>query len=133
MGVFAKLVVKEGDLYLFFHYANLAWLYSCIILIVLWYVFIIIYEHCVSKNWTWLNNLCTYFLLIFWVWWLFDFIQNHYDPYYHLCNVSLWVLFYCEFHFIFAFSFRFMCIYIICDMMHVYFFITVYICCFGKK
>ena len=52
-------------IYLFFHCLNLARLYTCIILIVISYVFIIIFEHCVCKNWTWLNNnLCTEFLFL---------------------------------------------------------------------
>ena len=41
--------------------------------IVLSYVFVIIWEHCVSKYWMWLNNnLCTEFFLIFWMtFWLY--------------------------------------------------------------
>ena len=41
--------------------------------IVLSYVFVIIWEHCVSKYWMWLNNnLCSEFFLIFWMtFWLY--------------------------------------------------------------
>ena len=69
--------------------------------IVLSYVFVIIWEHCVSKYWMWLNNnLCTEF---------FSYIVNDFLTLFRIIMIliitydaSLQVLFYCELCFIFV-------------------------------
>ena len=74
--------------------------------IVLSYVFVIIWEHCVSKYWMWLNNnLCTEF---------FSYILNDFLTLFRIIMIliitydaSLQVLFYCELCFIFVLFFVF--------------------------